>query len=82
MFHPCHPKDSMIDIDDEEIYSLTQRYILPHHKKCHVARFHSMAPMGFDKGHVDKDLKQRYIQPSGDKRFRNDTKWTYDYNWC
>ncbi len=36
----------------------------------------------FDKGHVDKDLKQRYIQPSGDKWFRKDTKQTYDYNWC
>jgi hypothetical protein len=46
MLHPCHPKDFVIDIYDGEIYSLTQRYILPHYQKCHIARFHSMAPMG------------------------------------
>jgi hypothetical protein len=72
MFHPCHPKYYVIDIYDGEIYSLTQRYILPHYQKCHMAKFHSMAPMGFDKGHVDKDFKQRYIQPSGNKRCRID----------
>jgi len=51
---------------------MTGKYILPHYQKCHIAKFHSMAPMGFDKGRVDKDLKQRYIQPSGNKRFRID----------